>query len=153
MKEKTPTAAMASLTPLVGEWSVQALAPWAPSDLHGRTVFEWMTGGTFLLQRWEVPVDEAPDGLALIGPDPERSGGYLQHYFDSRGVARVYEMSFDDGVWTLSRTEADFSPLDFAQRFSGTLTDDARTIRARWELAHDGSTWEHDFDLVYTRVG
>jgi hypothetical protein len=61
-------------------------------------------------------------------------------------------MSFDSGVWKLSRTSADFSPLDFAQRFTGTLSDDGRTIRGRWELAHDGSTWEHDFDLVYTRV-
>jgi hypothetical protein len=144
---------MAPLTPLVGEWSVQAVAPWAPSDLRGRTVFEWMTGGTFLLQRWEVPVNEAPDGLAIIGPDPERNGGYVQHYFDSRGVARVYAMSFEDGVWTLSRTEADVSPLDFAQRFTGTITDDGRTIRCRWEISHDGTTWEHDFDLVYTRVG
>jgi hypothetical protein len=153
MKTRDPSPEMAPLTPLVGEWSVQAVAPWAPSDLRGRTVFEWMTGGTFLLQRWEVPVNEAPDGLAIIGPDPERNGGYVQHYFDSRGVARVYAMSFEDGVWTLSRTEADVSPLDFAQRFTGTITDDGRTIRCRWEISHDGTTWEHDFDLVYTRVG
>jgi hypothetical protein len=153
MKTRDPSPEMAPLTPLVGEWSVQAVAPWAPSDLRGRTVFEWMMGGTFLLQRWEVPVEEAPDGLAIIGPDPERNGGYVQHYFDSRGVARVYAMRFEDGVWTLSRTEADVSPLDFAQRFTGTITDDGRTIRCRWEISHDGTTWEHDFDLVYTRVG
>ena len=152
MKEKTPTADMAPLVPLVGEWSVEAVAPWAPSDVRGRTVFEWMAGGTFLLQRWEVPVDEAPDGLAVIGPDPQNSGAYLQHYFDSRGVARVYEMGFEHGVWKLARTKADFSPLDFAQRFTGRLSDDGRTIRAEWELAEDGSTWEHDFDLVYRRV-
>jgi hypothetical protein len=144
---------MAALEPLVGQWSVEALFPGAPpTDLRGRTVFEWMTGGTFLLQRWEVPIDEAPDGLAVIGLDQNESA-YLQHYFDSRGVARVYAMSFDDGVWKLSRTTADFSSLEFSQRFTGTIRDDGRTIRGRWELAYDGSTWEHDFDLVYTRVG
>lgn len=154
MKEKRPTPEMAPLEPLVGDWSVEALAPWAPpGDVRGRTVFEWMPGGTFLVQRWEVPIDGAPDGLAVIGRDPQHSGGYLQHYFDSRGVARVYSMTFEDGVWTLSRTTADFSALDFAQRFTGTLSDDGRTIRASWEVASDGSTWEHDFDLVYTRVG
>ena len=153
MKTRGPRPEMVPLTPLVGEWSVEALAPWAPSDLRGRTVFEWMTGGTFLLQRWEVPIDEAPDGLAVIGPDPARQGGYLQHYFDSRGVARVYGMSFQDGTWTLSRTKADFSPLDFSQRFAGTFADDGRTIRARWEISPDGSNWDVDFDLVYTRVG
>jgi hypothetical protein len=145
---------MASLEPLVGEWSIEALFPAAPpSDLRGRTVFEWMTRGKFLVQRWEVPVDDAPDGLAVIGPDPHDSDGYLQHYFDTRGVARVYAMSFEDRTWKLSRTKADFSPLDFAQRFTGTMSDDSRTIRGRWEIRHNGSTWEHDFDLVYTRVG
>jgi hypothetical protein len=153
MKPQTPSTEMAALEPLVGEWSVEAVAPWAPSDLRGRTVFEWMTGGSFLVQRWEVPVPEAPDGLAIIGSDPGNSGGYLQHYFDSRGVARLYSMRLDEGVWTLSRTTADFSPLDFSQRFTGTFGDDGRTVLGRWEICHDGSTWEHDFDLVYTRVG
>ncbi|HEY3095205.1 MAG TPA: hypothetical protein VGK05_00045 [Acidimicrobiia bacterium] len=153
MEEQRPSTELAPLEPLVGEWSVQALFQGAPpSDLRGRTVFEWMTGGHFLVQRWEVPIDEAPDGLAVIGPDQDNNG-YLQHYFDSRGVARVYAMSFDDGVWKLSRTTADFSPLDFSQRFTGTFSDDGRTIRGGWELCHDGSIWELDFDLVYTRVG
>jgi hypothetical protein len=26
-----------------------------------------------------------------------------QHYFDSRSVAHVYEMTLEDGVWTLFR--------------------------------------------------
>jgi hypothetical protein len=153
MKEPRPSIELAPLEPLVGEWSVEAIAPWAPpSGLRGTTVFEWMTGGKFLVQRWEVPIDEAPDGLAVIGSDPENSGGYLQHYFDSRGVARVYSMGFDEGVWTLSRTKADFSALDFSQRFTGTFGDDGRTIQGRWEICHDVSTWEHDFGLVYRRA-
>jgi hypothetical protein len=152
MKERSPSPEMATLEPLVGEWSVEAMAPWAPpGDLRGRTVFEWMPGGTFLLQRWEVPIEEAPDGLAVVGPDSNKNG-YVQHYFDSRGVARLYAMSFDDGVWRLDRTKADFSPLDFSQRFTGALSDNGSTIRARWEICHDGSTWEHDFDLVYRRA-
>ena len=68
------TAEVAGLEPLVGEWSVEAIAPWAPSDLRGKTVFDWMTGGQFLLQRWEVPVPEAPDGLAVIGLDGSGPG-------------------------------------------------------------------------------
>lgn len=152
MKPQGPSTEMAPLAPLVGEWSVEAVFPGAPpSDLRGRTVFDWMTAGQFLIQRWEVPIDEAPDGLAVIGRDPDQNG-YLQHYFDSRGVARVYAMTFDDGIWRLIRTKADFSPLDFSQRFTGTLLDDGRSIRGRWETCRDGSTWEHDFDLVYRRA-
>src|SRR3712207_9243921 len=64
--------------------------------------------------------------VAIMGYDEGR-GTLLQHYFDSRGVARVYEMGLDDGVWTLSRTKPDFSPLRFWQRFSGRFSPDERT--------------------------
>jgi hypothetical protein len=37
----------------------------------------------------------------------------------SRGVVRIYAMTFDDGVWILRRESADFTPLAFAQRFVG----------------------------------
>ena len=76
----------------------------------------------------EVPIDEAPDGVAIIGLDASRDTCSTISC-DSRGVARVYAMRFDDGVWTLSRTTADFSTFDFSQRFTGTFSDDGRTIR------------------------
>jgi hypothetical protein len=136
----------------IGEWTMQVTFPGAPSIAGGRVVFEWMSGEQFLIERWEVPVPEAPDGLAVIGFDGGR-GTFLQHYFDSRGIARVYTMSLEDGIWTLRREAPDFSPLDFAQRYTGTFSDDGTRIVGRWEIAHDGSTWEHDFDLTYVRVG
>ena len=135
------------LDAFIGEWSIEAGFEGAPV---GTVEFEWMPGGKFLVQRWEVPVPQAPDGVAIIGFDEGRQT-YLQHYFDSRGVARVYEMSLDDNVWTLSRTEPDFSPLDFSQRYVGTFSDDGRTIEGTWEISHDGTTWEKDFDLNYRR--
>jgi hypothetical protein len=136
----------------IGEWTMQVTFPGAPPVAGGRVVFEWMASEQFLIERWEVPVPEAPDGLAIIGFDEGR-GTFLQHYFDSRGIARVYAMSLEDGVWTLWRDTPDFSPLDFAQRFTGTFSEDGSTIVGRWEIAHDGSPWEHDFDLTYVRVG
>src|SRR5690606_32403003 len=98
------------------------------TDVDARATFEWMPGERFLVQRWEIPFPGAPDGIAIIGPDPGNEGNYLQHYFDSRGVARVYRMSFANGTWKLWRDAPDFSPLDFAQRFTGTFSPDGRTI-------------------------
>jgi hypothetical protein len=103
-----------------------------------------------LVQRWEVPNPAAPDGIAIIGVGSDSP--YLQHYFDSRGVARVYQMSFADGEWKLWRDSADFSPLDFSQRFAGTFSEDLETIAGSWEKSVDGSSWEHDFNLVYTKI-
>jgi hypothetical protein len=152
MEEHTEVPPVERLDAFVGEWSMEAAFPLAPpTDARGRTVFEWMPGKRFLIQRWEVPLPEAPDGIAIIGFDQGR-GTYLQHYFDSRGVARLYEMSFGDGVWKLWRNSEDFSPLNFSQRFTGTFSDDGKTIDGRWEISDDGSTWEHDFDLTYTKI-
>ena len=141
-----------ALEPLVGEWSmVPVFEQLPPVDSPARVSFEWIPGGRFLIERWEIPVPEAPDGIAIIGADPERPGSYLQHYFDSRGVARVYKMTFQDGVWKLWRDEPDFSPLDFSQRYIGNFSDDGRTIDGAWEICHDGTTFEHDFGLTYTK--
>jgi hypothetical protein len=153
MAQKAENPALERLAVFVGEWSMVAeFKNVPPSDVGARVVFEWMSGKRFLIQRWEVPVPEAPDGIAIIGADPESDGNFLQHYFDSRGVARVYKMSLSDGVWKLCRDSPDFSPLDFSQRYTGTFTDEGTTISGAWEICHDGTTWEHDFDLTYTKV-
>lgn len=87
----------------------------------------------------------------VIGVDPGGEG-YRQHYFDSRGVTRVYRMTFTDGRWELLRDSPDFSPLNFHQRFIGSFSDDGGTIAGRWEGRNEGSDWQLDFDLTYSRL-
>ena len=138
---------------LVGEWIVEARFPGqpGPGGVQARAWFQWALDGQFLLQRTEVPVPEAPDSLAIISAHPE-TGGYIQHYFDSRGTVRLYEMSLADGVWTLTRESPDFSPLDFSQRFTGTFSQDGNSITGAWEKRFNEG-WEHDFTLTYRRAG
>jgi hypothetical protein len=141
-----------SLAALVGEWREQAtFADALPTDI-GRTVFEWVLGGRFLLQRSESPQSDVPSSVAIIAPDktPET---FTQHYFDSRGVVRLYAMTIRNGIWMLERTTPDFTPLDFSQRFIGTFSNDGNAIEGAWQTSHDaGATWEHDFGLTYTRI-
>jgi hypothetical protein len=142
-----------ALQVLVGEWSMEPhFDGLAAADNGARAVFEWLPGERFLVQRWSVPVPEAPDGIAIIGLDPSNEDQFLQHYFDSRGVARVYRMTLDNNVWTLRREERDFSPLDFGQRYTGRINGDGDTITGTWEIWHDGTTWQRDFDLSYRRL-
>ena len=144
-RETDPTAV---LEPFLGEWTVAP--PGMLAGAGGRVTFERL--GKLVVERGTVPIPDAPDGVAVIRVDPQ-SGGFLQHYFDERGIARVYQMQFSDGVWTLSRITADVTPLDFKQRWRGTFREDGRVIEGAWEICHDDQTWQKDFDLRYERVG
>ena len=142
--------ALARLDIFVGEWVVEARFPGADGPA-GRSRFEWALDRQFLIQRTEVPVPEAPDGLMIVGTDLA-TGAYTQHYYDSRGVVRLYAMTLANRMWTLTRESPDFTPLDFRQRFTGTFAPDGNTISGAWESGRDGG-WEHDFALTYRRVG
>jgi hypothetical protein len=152
--------ALAPLGVFVGDWTLTVQFPGgqpAPAGPDGggpvvRSRFEWALGGQFLLQHTEVSIPEVPDSLTIIALD-QRTGHFTQHYYDSRGVVRLYAMSFADGVWTLSREAPDFSPLDFRQRFTGTFSEDGDTITGAWESCSEGGEWEHDFALFYHRAG
>lgn len=67
------------------------------------------------------------------------------HYYDSRGVFRVYDVSIDERVWKISRDAEGFS-----QRFEGNLKDGGDTIDGLWQLKKD-ATWEDDLAIVYRR--
>jgi hypothetical protein len=140
---------MQALEVFVGQWRMEAaLAAEGAAAPRALTTFEWLSGQGFLIQRWEVDHPDAPDGIALIGFDGG-SGGYQQHYFDSRGVARRYDMTFADGVWTLERSG--IAP-DFSQRFTGHFSQDSNAIVGGWEICTDGVNWVPDFALTYRRV-
>lgn len=133
---------MKTLEPLIGEWRVSALGG------SGRSSFAWELGGAYLVQRTSIDHPEAPDSLSIYAPADD---GFLQHYFDSRGVVRLYRMTLEGDRWTLLRDAPDFSPLSFAQRWVATVGADA--IDGRWETAAPGSAdWALDFELRYERV-
>lgn len=146
---ETKEPSLQGLNALVGEWDTEATHQMSPSTVvHGHSVFEWLEGGTFLILRARLDHPDFPDSISIIGD----TGGLRMHYFDSRGVARIYQMSFMDGVWKLWRDTADFSPLDFEQRFVGTFGNDGKTIDGRFEICRDGTTWEDDLQINYRRT-
>jgi hypothetical protein len=141
-------AALERLEAFVGEWIEQVAIPDVPD---GRMVFEWALDRQFLIQRSEIPHPDFPDSIAIIAVSQDEDA-YTQHYFDSRGVVRVYSMSLRNGTWTVVRDAPDFTPLDFSQRFTGTFADGGRMIAGAWESSKDSVHWAHDFDVTYTRV-
>lgn len=132
--------ALAALSRFVGIWNVDLAFPADPSNIiHGQASFDWIEGDSFV-------VEHLADSTWIMGLD-DTSGTYSVLYHDGRGVCRVYQMSLEDNVWKVWRNTPDFS-----QRFTGAFSEDGNTITASWEKSFDGSTWEHDFDVTYTKV-
>jgi hypothetical protein len=94
----------------------------------------------------EIDEPEIPSGIAIFGSD-DSAAEYFMLYFDERGVSRKYEVTLRDHTWRWWRNTPGFS-----QRFTGTFIDGGRTIVGKGELSKDGSSWEGDLDLTYTRA-
>jgi hypothetical protein len=132
------------LNVLVGSWTIEARHPALPETLvGGQAVFEWLEGNRFLLQRSRTDHPDFPDSLIVFGADNDELS---MHYFDSRGVHRVYEVSFVDRVWRMWRNAPGFS-----QRFTGTFEDDGDTIAGLWKLSRDDTTWDDDLQVTFRR--
>jgi hypothetical protein len=127
---------------LIGTWEVES--PQFPGP-KAKEVFEWLEGGSYLLERSSVP-PPAPSGTLIFGSD-ESDKRIVILYYDSRNVSRVYQTSLMNGVWRIWRDAP-----GFFQRFEGRLSEDRNTITGKWELSSDGIDWKHDFDLIYKRV-
>ena len=119
---------------LVGEWTIEMTHPALPGlVVAGRASVAWLEGERFLVQRTQADHPDFPDALSVLGDTDQ---GLVSHYFDSRGVHRIYRMGFDDGVWRLWRDAPGFN-----QRFTGTFEDGGDRIVGQWEASPDGSRW------------
>jgi hypothetical protein len=132
---------------LIGRWETEGAHPMLPGEtIRGTSSFEWLDGQQFVIWRSHSDHAEIPDAITIIGVT---DGQLSMHYFDSRGVYRVYGASLDRATWRYWR---DAPPPDLSQRFSGTFSADGNTITGRGQLSKDGKTWEGDLDLNYRRV-
>lgn len=139
--------ALAPLGVLVGSWATVGTHPMVPgTTFHGRTSFEWIEGGAFLMMHSRIDEPQIPSGIAIFGSD-DGTGECSMLYFDERGVSRRYEVSARDGVVRWWRNAPGFS-----QRCAVTIATDGRTMASSGELSRDGTHWEPDLALTYTRL-
>lgn len=146
----TPNPSLKHLEILIGDWDMElsnaSFLPSSSDTVKGHASFEWLEDGAFLIMYMGSKPPGTPDAMWLISRD-ESTSNYTVLYYDTRKVSRVYEMSLLDGAWKIWRNCPGFS-----QRFEGKFSDDGNSITAYWEKSSDGSTWEHDFNVTYTRV-
>jgi hypothetical protein len=138
--------ALKTLESLVGEWKLTMTNAWflenPEAEREGSATIQWL-GEAFLEVRATLGTEEGTWHWVIGRSDPREQ--FVLLYHDERGVLRVFDMSFADGEWTLTREDPDFN-----QRFIATVDRDH--VDGRWEASEDGgTTWRKDFDLTFDR--
>ena len=145
------------LNAFVGNWEIREFIG---ARLIGcaRTSFSWIEDGAYLIQyafaaessEVDPPAEWVTNSpfpsIGIIGLD-DSTERFFMLYSDARGVFSVYQMTFNDGVWMIWRNE-----IGFYQRFKGNFSLDGNSIKAVWERSIDGTHWEYDFDMIFTKL-
>ena len=133
---------------LVGEWTTEATHPAVPGTVVlGTASVEWLEGEQFLVFRAREDHPDFPDSISIIGC----TDGLRWHYFDSRGVHRILELTVSaDGCEIARHNPA--SSGDFSQRLTLRFADEDNTIIGKSKLSHDNETWDDDLQITYSRT-
>ncbi len=146
---------MDAFEPLIGGWQGEGELPIEPPmKISADVTIERL--GAFIVMRSTGEPAEMPDSISIIGGAPDGEPQPM-HYFDSRGVKRLFMTTVDGATWRIWRAPGeDWNGPDgpgFNQRFIGEISADGRSIDGRWErgLGEAGDRWELDFPIGYVR--
>jgi hypothetical protein len=147
MEQEARSPELEAFDPLVGNWAQKATHPMVPGTVvSGLMSYEWLEGRRFLIQRSSMEHPEFPDSISVIG-SIDSEDGLASHYFDSRGVFRVYRTTMEGDTMRLWRDAPGFS-----QRLEAKLGDGGSTLSGVWQLSRDGETWNDDLAVAWTRL-
>jgi hypothetical protein len=147
---------MKQFDPLVGEWHGEGEMPIDPPMKISVEAKISRLGKFIVFSTLAKPV-EVPDSVSIIGGAPEGEPQPM-HYFDSRGVKRLFMMAVEGSTLKIWRAPGeDWNGPDgpgFNQRFSGEISPDGKKITGRWErgMGDAGDRWEIDFPINYVRT-
>jgi hypothetical protein len=140
---------------LAGGWTTEGKHPGLPGTvIHGSSEIEWLEGERFLIYRTRYDHPDIPDGISIIGD----TDGLHMHYFDTRGVHRIYDVKVTDEGWEMAMDRdspaSSFASPDerFSQRMNFTFEDDNRTMTGKGRLSYDDVTWVDDLEITYSRA-
>ena len=147
---------MKKFEPLIGEWHGEGEFPMEPPMKMSAEAKIARLGEFIVFSSMGEPAD-LPDSVSIIGGAPAGEPQPM-HYFDARGVKRLFMMALEGSTWMIWRAPGeDWNGRDgpgFNQRFIGEISADGRTIEGRWErgMVDAGDEWVIDFPFDYVRV-
>lgn len=140
--------ALAALEPLIGEWEYTMYNCWflesMEATVKGFTTIERLNDSLVVMR--STSADKKPEDVWVIGYSDPR-GTYEMFYHDQRGVARIFDMTFDGKKMICWRNDD-----DFYQRLTFEITPEG--LHSVAEASDDkGKTWRKDLEMAHIRIG
>ena len=132
---------------LAGRWATEAIHPAVPDMvITGSSQVEWLEGERFLLYRTHYDHPDFPDAHSIIGD----TDGLRLHYFDARGVYRLFEVTVAADGWAIAMGLHGDQP--FAQRVTYVFERADQVMSGQGQLSYDGVNWDDDLKIRYRRA-
>ena len=146
---------MQEFEPLIGTWHGQGIIPAdPPMQVSLAATIERL--GEFVVFRSTSELGAVPGSISIIGGAPAGEPQPM-HYFDARGVQRLYLTTVAGSDWTIWRAPGE-DPNGpnwpgFDQRFIGQISADGGVITGRWERGSGNADteWRLDCPIEYVR--
>ncbi len=139
--------ALSALEPFIGTWAYTMYNCWflerMDTRIKGFTTIERLHDAFVVVRNNDA--DNKPDDSWVIGySDPQAK--YQMFYHDQRGVARIFDASFDGQTLVFQREDTDMH-----QRLTLEITTDG--LHAVAEASEDhGTTWRTDLEMAYVKI-
>ena len=108
--------------------------------VNGVQRYERILDGAFVALDWTFEHPDFPDAFAVLDETHF-------HYFDVRGVIRVFDFEIDENGWRMTWIAPGFSQRSTAQ----FLGDDAIGVGGE-RSSDEGANWQHDFRMELHRA-
>lgn len=135
-----PNPALRKLDRLVGKWKVTG------PGIEGEVTFEWMEGGFFFIQHFNLTYGEMKiKGIEYTGFD-EDTQTLRSRLLDIRGANFTYTWDIEGDTmwyWFGEKGSPNFS--------RGTFSKDGNTITGRWQWPEDDGT-TGGYEYITTRI-
>ena len=120
---ETPHPQLKTLEPLIGRWRIEG------PDVSGEIVYEWMEGGFFLIQRFDLEnYGERHRGIEYAGWD-EETQTIRSRLMGTDGARFTYTYAIEDGVYFYWFGE---KGSDIFSR--GEFSEDGKVLEGRWTV-------------------
>lgn len=143
------------LDTFAGKWNMEGQqfdGPIGPAaKISAVETYTWLTGGFFLVHRFDGRVGESEAScIEIIGHDAS-SRSYPTHSFYDNGITNEWQTTDRDGIWTRTG-DWQMAGKSLKVRLTTVFSDSGNTMLGKWEHLSDDSTWQTFWEAKATKA-